>query len=139
MTVDIEEPADFVNDLSRGWIMAGNVLVRSLRHNESGFAAVNARFDAVDRRLDRMQESTDARFAGVDARFDAIDERLDRMDARFETLERRVDDMQGQLNRFEVASEARFNRIDAAMEDLKVLVSAAIQRHDGTGPQRPAR
>jgi predicted nuclease with TOPRIM domain len=54
-----------------------------------GFARMEARFDKVDQRFERMEERWDARFEKMeersDARFEAMEERFD---ARFDSLQR---------------------------------------------------
>lgn len=75
--------------------------------DHTGFAVerlgteLRARFDGVDRRLDRLEarfdavegriDIVDARLGTFVARFDGTDGRLERMDVRFTRLERKVD------------------------------------------------
>jgi archaellum component FlaC len=56
-------------------------------------AAIPARFDQVNTRIDRLAHGTDVRFAGTDARLDRIDTRLDQMDARLDRMDERFDGM----------------------------------------------
>ncbi len=65
---------------------------------------MDARFDAIGRRLDEMDARFDAigrRLDEMDARFDAIGRRLDEMDARFDAIEKRQDRMELRLEKVE--------------------------------------
>ncbi len=72
------------------------------------FAAVDARFDAMDQKfvaVDARFDAMDQKFAAVDARFDAIDQKFVAVDARFTSLEERID-------RQTVEIKARFETSD---------------------------
>jgi tetrahydromethanopterin S-methyltransferase subunit G len=76
-------------------------------------ALADARFDAVDRRFDQMEERFDARFGQLeeksDARFGQVDSRFTQVDARFGQLEEKFDARFGQL---EEKFDARFGQLE---------------------------
>lgn len=45
---------------------------------QQGFAMMDKRFDAVDKRFEEMQQQMDKRFEAADKRFEEITSRLDR-------------------------------------------------------------
>jgi hypothetical protein len=61
---------------------------------QNGFAAIDARFDAIDLRF----VGVDARFDGMDQRFTSVDARLDGMDQRFTSVDARLDELSTQLD-----------------------------------------
>ena len=90
------------------------------------FAAVGARFDAMDQKfvaVDARFDAIDQRFAAVDARFDAIDQKFVAVDARFTSLEERMD-------RQTVEIRARFETSDRyATRTLGVVQSQEQDIH----------
>ena len=74
----------------------------------------NARFDAVDHRIDALKADNDIRFDAVDTRFDAVDTRFDAVDTRFDAVDRRFDAVD---HRFDAVDR----RIDALSADMETL------------------
>lgn len=68
---------------------------------------LGARLDAMDRRLDAM----DQRFDAVDGRLDAMDRRFDAVDGRLDAIDRRFDAVDGRLD----AMDRRFDEVLAAI------------------------
>jgi hypothetical protein len=64
------------------------------------------RFEAIDRRFDRLQTRLDGRIDSLEARLDGrIDGRIDGMETRFERLEMRMD--------------ARFETLQSSLEAMR--------------------
>ena len=55
------------------------------------FNGVNARIDALNERIDRMQAETNSRFDAMDVRFNAVLEAIVSFDLRVSHLEGRLD------------------------------------------------
>jgi septation ring formation regulator EzrA len=72
------------------------------RRMETGFAEQRAEMNA---RFDRLESSLEARFDKVDERFDKVYERFDKVDERFDKI----------YERFEKVDE-RFEKVDAKFE-----------------------
>ena len=105
-------------------------------------AFLTERFDAIDRRLDRIEDRVDhveerleriearldhveqrldvieARLDGMDRRFDAVEARLDGMDRRFDAVEARLD---GMGRRFDAVDRKIDDRFEAAKRYFGVL------------------
>lgn len=62
---------------------------------EEGFTEqrreMNARFDRLEKSLDRRFDKVDERFDKIDARFERVDERFEGVDRRFEKVDARID------------------------------------------------
>ena len=74
------------------------------------------RFDALDRRIDRLEERLigteirlDGRIDAVDARFDGLEARIDR---RFDVVDARFDGLEGRIDR-------RFDVLQASMDAMR--------------------
>jgi DNA repair ATPase RecN len=80
-------------------------------------STVDARFEAVDARF----EAVDARFEAVDRRFDAVDRRFDAVDARFEAVDRRFDTLSSSVDR-------RFDEVTDALVEQRQYTEFAFDR-----------
>jgi hypothetical protein len=111
-------------------------LKRLLKENaEETRRQMDARFDAVDGRLDGMDarfDGVDARFDRMDARFDGVDARFDRMDARFDGVDARFEQMDARLDRTDASVAARFDAMDARFD----TIDARFDRTDASVAER---
>lgn len=76
--------------------------------NQAQFAKIDARFDAIDTRLDKV----DARLDKVETRLDKVDARLDKMDDRFDKVESRLDKIDDRLDKMDVRLDKMDDRLD---------------------------
>ena len=93
-------------------------------------AFLTERFDAIDRRLDRIEDRVDhveerlerieARLDHVEQRLDVIEARLDGMDRRFDAVEARLDGMDRRFDAVEArldGMDRRFDAVDRKIDD----------------------
>jgi len=78
-----------------------------------GFARVDERFEAVDRRFDAVDE----RFEAIDRRFDTIDERFEGVGKQFQGINQRFDTVEFIIKDFKEETSMRFNEIEIILED----------------------
>ncbi len=95
--------------------------IRALREDFARrFEAIDRRFEALQKEMDRRFELVDKRFEAIDRRFEALQKEMDRrfealqreMDRRFEALQKEMD------RRFELVDK-RFEAIDRRFEALQ--------------------
>jgi archaellum component FlaC len=64
------------------------------RRMEEGFTdqrrEMNARFDRLEKSLDRRFDKIDMRFEKVDERFEKVDERFEKVDAKFDAVHEQI-------------------------------------------------
>lgn len=104
--------------------------VEVLEAKFDGFAVdVRDRFDkqdlrvtALDVKLDRFMDETEARFAAVDRRFDQVDARFNQVDARFDRLETRFGQFEDRLDRL----ETRFGQFESGFDAMNVKFGLVI-------------
>jgi hypothetical protein len=83
------------------------------------------RFDALDRRIDRMETRLDGRIDTLERRFGAMETRLE---TRFDTIETRFGTLDGRFGALETRLDQRFDTqqasIDAMRSDLTQVALA---------------
>lgn len=118
---------------------------------EADLAALNARYDAVEKQLASLDAATAAARAGIDAQaagvaaatrdvHDALreaDKREAARDAEVRQLQRQVDDVHAQLNRmFDAHKEAQKAALDGITSEVKSLKTLFVSRT--AAPASPA-
>ena len=80
------------------------------------------RFDALDDRIDRMENRLDGRIDTLDTRLDGRIETLEtRLDGRFETLETRLD---SRFDTFETRFDHRVDTLEGRFDGLQASIDA---------------
>jgi len=67
------------------------LVVLSWMSNNARFAAVDKRIDDLDRKMERKFDEIDRRFEAIDRRFELIDRKFEEMERRFDESEQRVE------------------------------------------------
>ena len=94
MVVSKHRPeTDAMNGESRGYwlqtlVIVGSLGVLTVFLNNQTNARFEARFDAIDARLDRLEDRFEDRMDGFDARLRAVEVEFGKIDQRLLTLER---------------------------------------------------
>ncbi len=68
------------------------LVVLSWMSNNARFAAVDKRIDDLDRKMERKFDEIDRWFEAMDRRFELIDRKFELIDRKFEEMERRFDE-----------------------------------------------
>ncbi len=90
-------------------------------------AAPNIRINDTNRRIDRLEDTMTARFAAVDARFDKIETKIDtetaaldaKIDAKIAQLDAKIDAKFAQLD---AKIDAKFAQLDAKIAELDAKI-----------------
>lgn len=104
---------------------------------------MNARFDKVDDRFEKLDAKFDAKFERLDAKFDAklekLDEKIERLDAKldvkFEKLDEKIERIDAKfdekfekldakfdvkLDKLDAKGDANFDRVDARFDEVRI-------------------
>jgi uncharacterized protein YajQ (UPF0234 family) len=91
------------------------------RPRKTGANAIERKLDVLSSTVDARFEAVDARFEAVDRRFDAVDRRFDAVDARFEAVDRRFDTLSSSVDR-------RFDEVTDALVEQRQYTEFAFDR-----------
>ncbi len=87
----VEDVRSAVQDFVAPELRELRTRINALEEQQTQFRAdLDKRFDAVDGRFEKLEDS-------VSKGFDAVDKRFDKVDARFEKLEEKISDMRDEL------------------------------------------
>ncbi|MEW6618303.1 MAG: hypothetical protein AB1422_02955 [bacterium] len=103
---------------------------------DARFAAIDARFEAVDARfeiIERKLATIDARLAAIDERFATIDARLAAIDERFATIDARlaaIDERFATIDARLAAIDERFATIDARLAKVDARFATTDEKFE---------
>ena len=93
----------------------------------AAIASPNIRISDTNARIDRLEDTMEARFAAQDAKieqqFGELDAKIDRLDAKFDA----------KIDRLDAKMDAKIDRLDAKIDEMNLKLTALIAALQMTG------
>ena len=108
----------------------------------AAIASPNIRISDTNARIDRLEDTMEARFAAQDAKieqqFGELDAKIDRLDAKFDAkMDAKIDrldaKMDAKIDRLDAKMDAKIDRLDAKIDEMNLKLTALIAALQMTG------